>query len=242
MHARTASLSRMTVAPPQRPWPQPSFVPVNPSSSRRSQSNERSGSPSQFRCWPLILRLIMIVTALHKLPVCFGASENMLLKRSTPSPAHAQTVSLSNRRPDRATSLNWRIDDHLLRLFAAWFTGLFGEMDALECTRKRSGSTSQRVVFRFRLAKAGHLRAFFLLYDQFHHAPHILLRCLLRQRRGVRDRRNVRRRRHRRTDGVRACADPVEASPSTSSALSGTVPWLKGFTGQGEIGEHMFGI
>ena len=49
MQARTACLLTITVHAPQRAWPQPNFVPVNPISSRINQSSGRSGSPSQFR-------------------------------------------------------------------------------------------------------------------------------------------------------------------------------------------------
>jgi len=64
MKERVASLSTMTVHAPHSATPQPYLVPVRPTSSRRNQSSERSGSPSQFCSWPLIFTLIMIVSSL----------------------------------------------------------------------------------------------------------------------------------------------------------------------------------
>src|SRR5258708_20586371 len=64
MQARVACLSTSTVHAPHSATPQPNFVPVNPTSSRRNQSSERSGSPSQFCSWPLIISLIMTWSSL----------------------------------------------------------------------------------------------------------------------------------------------------------------------------------
>src|ERR1700726_1497065 len=64
MQARVACLSTMTVHEPHSAMPQPYFVPVSPTSSRRNHSNGRSGSPSQFCSWPLIVSLIMIGSSL----------------------------------------------------------------------------------------------------------------------------------------------------------------------------------
>src|SRR4051812_2961413 len=58
-HDRTALPSRCTVHAPQNPAPQPNFVPVRPSSSRRYQSSGMSGSPSNDRLDPLIVNVTM---------------------------------------------------------------------------------------------------------------------------------------------------------------------------------------
>src|ERR1700704_1440584 len=84
MQARTACLLTITVHAPQRAWPQPYFVPVNPISSRINQSNGRSGSPSQFRSCPLIFTLIMIVPRSSLLLHCFYVSESKNAVRSMP--------------------------------------------------------------------------------------------------------------------------------------------------------------
>src|ERR1700739_3758286 len=83
MQARTACFSTITVHEPQSAWPQPNFVPVNPISSRRNQSNGRVGSPSQLCSWPLIFILIMIVSSLFISCRCLiGVSKNMFPNRS----------------------------------------------------------------------------------------------------------------------------------------------------------------
>ena len=56
-HDRTALPSTWTVHAPQNPPPQPNFVPVRPSSSRRYQSSGMSGSPSNDRLDPLIVNV-----------------------------------------------------------------------------------------------------------------------------------------------------------------------------------------
>src|SRR5271167_3843142 len=55
---RTGSPSRWTVHAPQRPAPQPNFVPVNSSVSRRTQSRGVSGATSAFRSLPLMRRVM----------------------------------------------------------------------------------------------------------------------------------------------------------------------------------------
>src|SRR5271167_1137522 len=55
---RTGSPSRWTVHAPQRPAPQPNFVPVNSSVSRRTQSKGVSGATSTFRSLPLMRRVM----------------------------------------------------------------------------------------------------------------------------------------------------------------------------------------
>ena len=60
MHERTACPSTCTVQAPQKPPPQPNFVPVRPSSSRRYQSRGMSGSPSNVRLDPLIVKVTMV--------------------------------------------------------------------------------------------------------------------------------------------------------------------------------------
>ena len=59
-HERTAWPSTCTVHAPQKPPPQPNFVPVRPSSSRRYQSSGMSGSPSKVRLDPLIVNVAMV--------------------------------------------------------------------------------------------------------------------------------------------------------------------------------------
>ena len=56
---RTAWPSTCTVQAPQKPPPHPNFVPVRPSSSRRYQSRGMSGSPSNVRFDPLIVKVAM---------------------------------------------------------------------------------------------------------------------------------------------------------------------------------------
>src|SRR5262244_1177538 len=56
-HARTASPLRCTVQAPHNATPQPNFVPVSPSSSRRYQSSGIEGSPSNDCSWPLTCNL-----------------------------------------------------------------------------------------------------------------------------------------------------------------------------------------
>src|SRR5271169_1280214 len=55
---RTGSPSTWTVQAPQRPAPQPNFVPVNSSVSRRTQSRGVSGATSTFRSLPLMYRVM----------------------------------------------------------------------------------------------------------------------------------------------------------------------------------------
>src|SRR3954470_11403003 len=57
--ARTASPSRCTVQAPHSATPQPNFVPVSPSSSRRYHISGIVGSPSNERCCPFTLTLTM---------------------------------------------------------------------------------------------------------------------------------------------------------------------------------------
>src|SRR6266481_9559466 len=59
MQARVASPSIWTVQAPHNATPQPYFVPMSPSSSRRYQSSGIDGSPSNDRSWPLTRNLTM---------------------------------------------------------------------------------------------------------------------------------------------------------------------------------------
>src|SRR5277367_2929953 len=59
-HALTASPSRWIVQAPQAAIPQPNFVPVNPSTSRRYQSTGIDGSPSNDCAWPFTFRVSML--------------------------------------------------------------------------------------------------------------------------------------------------------------------------------------
>src|SRR5262249_49444448 len=54
---REASPSMWTVQAPHSATPQPNFVPVSPSSSRRYQSSGIEGSPSNDCSWPLTCNL-----------------------------------------------------------------------------------------------------------------------------------------------------------------------------------------
>ena len=56
---RIAFPSRCTVQAPQRAMPQPNLVPVSPRTSRKYQSNGRSGSPSKERATPFTFSEIM---------------------------------------------------------------------------------------------------------------------------------------------------------------------------------------
>src|ERR1041384_5297628 len=58
--ARTASPFMCTVHAPHSATPQPNFVPVRPSSSRRYHISGIDGSPSKDRCCPFTLRLTMM--------------------------------------------------------------------------------------------------------------------------------------------------------------------------------------
>ena len=55
---RTGWPSRCTVQAPHRAMPQPNFVPVSPSVSRRTQSSGVSGSTSTSTALPLTLSLV----------------------------------------------------------------------------------------------------------------------------------------------------------------------------------------
>src|ERR1700730_1337533 len=57
--ARVASPSIWTVQAPHSAAPQPYFVPMSPSSSRRYQSSGVDGSPSNDCSWPLTRNLTM---------------------------------------------------------------------------------------------------------------------------------------------------------------------------------------
>src|SRR5260370_6125752 len=65
--------SRCTVQTPQTPMPQPYFVPVRPSSSRRTQSNGVSGADTMLWTIPLTERF-MHVSSLVLCPVIPGAA------------------------------------------------------------------------------------------------------------------------------------------------------------------------
>src|SRR5579863_8025083 len=60
---RIASPLRCTVQAPQSATPQPNFVPVRPSSSRRYHISGIDGSPSNVRDWPFTFRLTIISSA-----------------------------------------------------------------------------------------------------------------------------------------------------------------------------------
>src|SRR6266404_4189637 len=68
---RVAAPSRCTVHAPQSPMPQPYFVPVSRSSSRRYQRSGISGSPSKCRTRPLTVSWIIASTAAAQ-AVLFG--------------------------------------------------------------------------------------------------------------------------------------------------------------------------
>src|SRR5579863_1370187 len=55
---RTGAPSTWTVHAPHRPAPQPNFVPVSSSVSRRTQSRGVSGATSTFRSLPLMRRVM----------------------------------------------------------------------------------------------------------------------------------------------------------------------------------------
>src|SRR2546423_13602075 len=107
MQERAACLLTITVHEPQRAWPQPNFVPVKPTSSRRNQSNGRSGSPSQLRSWPLIFTLIMIVppsSYMSRHECLFEMSENIFPGRPLVW-SQAKLTSLRNR--SRHSKTDW---------------------------------------------------------------------------------------------------------------------------------------
>src|SRR5258708_19157143 len=60
MQERTGLPSTCTVQAPQSAMPQPNFVPVMPSTSRKTQSSGVSGGASNDFCSPLILRVVAI--------------------------------------------------------------------------------------------------------------------------------------------------------------------------------------
>src|SRR5579872_4508929 len=62
MQDRIACLSTITVQAPHSASPQPNLVPVSPTSSRKYQSSERLGSPSQFCSCPLTLSLTIVAS------------------------------------------------------------------------------------------------------------------------------------------------------------------------------------
>src|SRR6266446_3044864 len=67
MQARAASPSTWTVQAPHSATPQPYFVPMSPSSSRKYQSSGVDGSPSNDCSWPLTRNLTMGVSSPHEL-------------------------------------------------------------------------------------------------------------------------------------------------------------------------------
>src|SRR6266404_2239059 len=67
MQARVASPSIWTVQAPHSATPQPYFVPMSPSSSRKYQSSGIDGSPSNDCSWPLTRNLTMGVPPRVKL-------------------------------------------------------------------------------------------------------------------------------------------------------------------------------
>jgi hypothetical protein len=84
-----------------------------------------------------------------------GASENMLLERSTPSAVLAQTdfIEQPETRPcDVVQSMDrWPSSP----TFAAWFTGWFGEMDAPELYKKAERIDFTMGCFPFLFGKSG---------------------------------------------------------------------------------------
>src|SRR5580692_7315470 len=72
MQARAASPSIWTVQAPHSATPQPYFVPVSPSSSRRYQSRGIDGSPSKDCVWPLTCNFTIgsPPSSVHKRPSC----------------------------------------------------------------------------------------------------------------------------------------------------------------------------
>src|ERR1700755_2005644 len=103
MQDRTASLSTITVQAPQNAWPQPNLVPVSPVSSRRNQSNGRSGSPSQLRSWPLIFTLIMIVSSLFLSLRCLVDRKPEHISHSLASVSvHVPALMHDGRKADRS--------------------------------------------------------------------------------------------------------------------------------------------
>src|SRR5690349_13250431 len=61
MQLRVAAPSICTVQAPQRPLPQPNFVPVSCSSSRRYHKSGSSGSPVKVRLTPLTVQAIFFM-------------------------------------------------------------------------------------------------------------------------------------------------------------------------------------
>src|SRR5216683_1905499 len=66
MQARAASPSTWTVQAPHSATPQPYFVPMSPSSSRKYQSSGVDGSPSNDCSWPLTRNLTMDVLPVER--------------------------------------------------------------------------------------------------------------------------------------------------------------------------------
>src|ERR1700716_2246145 len=60
MQERTGLPSTCTVQAPHCAMPQPNFVPVSPSMSRRTQSSGMSAGASKVFCSPLIVRVVAI--------------------------------------------------------------------------------------------------------------------------------------------------------------------------------------
>ena len=58
MQERIASPSESTVHAPQRPAPQPYFVPVSASSSRKTHKRGVSGDAEMMRCFPFTVNLM----------------------------------------------------------------------------------------------------------------------------------------------------------------------------------------
>src|SRR5215469_14401308 len=88
-HERTASPSRCTVHAPHSATPQPNFVPVRPSSSRRYHISGIDGSPSKDRCCPFTLRLTMVSSLVDPERALLGAKESRhRTVRRRPLPRH----------------------------------------------------------------------------------------------------------------------------------------------------------
>ncbi len=60
MHARVGAPSRCTVHAPHSAMPQPNFVPVMPSTSRKVHSSGVSSGTSTVKDFPLMLSVVLI--------------------------------------------------------------------------------------------------------------------------------------------------------------------------------------
>src|SRR5271170_7191192 len=108
MQDRVASLSINTVQAPQRPAPQPNFVPTRPNSSRSAHKRGISGSTSTVIFRPLMTRNAMVVRPPIRLTEAGDytdlkrASEADCSKRAIKSPRAANIFSVNSVRRKQA--------------------------------------------------------------------------------------------------------------------------------------------